>query len=90
MATGHDNHGSTPAAWTTVGLMLLGMVVGALAVVTLDWRLGALAVVLVIAGAIAGKVMAALGMGRPPSYVDAGAEDEAAGRRKPGRPDPGA
>ena len=35
----HDNHGQTPAAWTAVTIMMVGFVVGSIAVVQLNWVL---------------------------------------------------
>lgn len=59
-----SDHGSTPAAWTTVALVVVGFVVGAFALVV-----GATAWVvvgggIVVAGGIVGKVMQLMGLGR--------------------------
>lgn len=83
----HDSHGSTPASWATVGIMFVAFVVGALAVITLDWWLGAIAVGLLVLGAVVGRVLAATGYGKPLSYNDPDAEARAAGRTQPGTPD---
>jgi hypothetical protein len=61
-----NGHGNTPAAWTAVTIMLIGFVIGAIAVIMLNWPLfwiGGVAVV--VLGAIVGKVMQMMGMGQP-------------------------
>jgi hypothetical protein len=68
-----NDHGNTPAAWTAVIIMLIGFVIGAIAVILLNWSLfwiGGVGVVLL--GAIVGKVMQMMGMGQPlPSEQEA-------------------
>ena len=60
----HDNHGSTPAAWTLVVIVSLAFVVGTLALILGNWPLFWVGVALVPIGAIVGKVMAMMGMGK--------------------------
>ncbi len=60
----HDNHGQTPAAWTAVTIMMVGFVVGSIAVIQLNWVLLAVGFVIIVAGAVVGKVMAMMGMGK--------------------------
>jgi len=60
----HDDHGSTPAAWTAVVLITLAFVIGTLAVILGNWPLFWGAVALVVVGAIVGKVMAMMGLGK--------------------------
>jgi hypothetical protein len=60
-----NDHGNTPAAWTAVIIMLIGFLIGAIAVIMLNWPLfwiGGVGVVVV--GAIVGKVMQMMGMGK--------------------------
>lgn len=64
MAEHHDNHGQTPAAWTAVTIMMIGFIVGSIAVVQLNWVLLGVGVVVIVAGAIVGKVMQMMGMGK--------------------------
>lgn len=62
--TEKDNHGQTPAAWTAVTIILVGFLLGTLAVVIGNWPLfwiGGVAVVVI--GGIVGKVMSMAGMG---------------------------
>jgi len=61
-----NDHGNTPAAWTAVTIMLIGFVIGAIAVIAQNWTLfwiGGVGVV--VLGAIVGKVMQMMGMGQP-------------------------
>jgi hypothetical protein len=60
----HDNHGQTPAAWTAVTIMMVGFIVGSVAVVQLNWVLLIVGTVIIVAGAVVGKVMAMMGMGK--------------------------
>jgi len=60
----HDNHGQTAAAWTAVTIMMVGFIVGSIAVVQLNWVLLAVGVVIIVAGAVVGKVMQMMGMGK--------------------------
>ncbi len=60
----HDDHGSTPAAWTAVAIITLAFAVGTLAVVLANWPLFWVGVGLVVVGAIVGRVMQALGLGK--------------------------
>ncbi|HET6921125.1 MAG TPA: HGxxPAAW family protein [Jiangellaceae bacterium] len=60
-----NDHGNTPAAWTAVIIMIIGFLIGAIAVMLLNWPLfwiGGVGVVVV--GAVVGKVMQMMGMGR--------------------------
>lgn len=67
MATQHDSHGNTPAAWTTVVLIIVGFCVGGVGMVLSDYKLTWTFVGLgvVVAAAIIGKVMQLMGLGRP-------------------------
>jgi hypothetical protein len=65
MAEGHhDNHGQTPAAWTAVTIMLVGFIVGSIAVIQLNWVLLGIGTVVIVVGAVVGKVMQMMGMGK--------------------------
>jgi len=71
MTAEHEDHGNTPAAWTAVTIIMIAFVVGAVAVLTANWVLfwvGAVGLLLV--GAVVGKVMAMMGMGKAPASVD--------------------
>lgn len=60
----HDKHGSTPAAWTAVVVIILGFVVGTVSLTAGNWVTFALGVALVPLGAIIGAVMSKAGLGK--------------------------
>lgn len=60
-------HGNTPAAWTAVAIILVGFVVGGIAMIIANWTMFWVGVALVPAGAIAGKIMQKMGMGAVPA-----------------------
>ncbi len=60
----HDDHGSTPAAWTAVVIITIAFAVGTLAVVLGNWPMFWVGVGLVVLGAVVGKVMQAAGLGK--------------------------
>jgi hypothetical protein len=60
------HHGNTPAAWTAVFIILIGFVVGGIALVIGNWPLFWVGVVLAPVGLIAGKVMQRMGLGAEP------------------------
>lgn len=63
----HDSHGQTPAAWTAVAIILLGVLTGAIAILLANWTLFYVGGIgLVILGAIVGKVMGLMGYGAHP------------------------
>lgn len=63
----HDDHGSTPAAWTTVVLITVAFIVGTLAIILGNWPLFWVGAGLVVLGAIVGRVMQAMGLGKKPA-----------------------
>ncbi|MGI8887712.1 MAG: HGxxPAAW family protein, partial [Nocardioidaceae bacterium] len=58
-----NNHGSTPAAWTGVILVLLAFAVGAVGLILMEWPVFWTGVGLLVLGPIAAKVMAVLSTG---------------------------
>jgi len=63
MSADHDDHGSTPAAWTAVTIIMVAFVVGGIGVlIAQPWVFWA-GVVLVLVGVVVGKVMQMMGMG---------------------------
>ena len=64
IAPDHDSHGSTPAAWTAVVIVTLAFTLGTLAIILGNWSLFWISVGLVVLGAIVGKVMQAVGLGK--------------------------
>lgn len=63
----HDDHGSTPAAWTAVAIITIAFIVGTLAVVLGNWPMFWVGVGLVVLGAVVGKIMQAMGLGKRPA-----------------------
>ena len=63
----HDDHGSTPAAWTAVVIITLAFVLGTIALIIGNWPLFWVAVALVVVGGIAGKVLGMMGLGKKKS-----------------------
>jgi hypothetical protein len=64
------SHGNTPAAWTAVSIMFIGFLISGLAVpLELVW-LFVVGLVVVVLGAVVGKVMSMMGMGSTVTYKD--------------------
>jgi hypothetical protein len=64
------SHGNTPAAWTAVGIMFIGFLISGLAIpLELVW-LFFVGLVVVVIGAVVGKVMSMMGMGNTVTYKD--------------------
>lgn len=63
MSAEHDDHGSTPAAWTAVTVIMIAFFVGGIGVlISQPWVFWA-GVVLAVVGVAVGKVMQMMGMG---------------------------
>ena len=60
------HHGNTPAAWTGVGIVLVGFVVAGLGLVLMSWPLFWVGVALGPVGGIVGLMMARMGYGAEP------------------------
>ncbi|WP_347351316.1 HGxxPAAW family protein [Intrasporangium sp.] len=59
----HEDHGHSVAAWTLVIIVLVGAVIGGIAVLVANGVLGIIAAVVVVIGVIAGKVLSMAGYG---------------------------
>ncbi len=71
MTAEHEDHGNTPAAWTAVAIIVVAFLVGAYAVLTANWTLFWIgAVGLTVVGAVVGKVMSMMGMGKAVETAD--------------------
>jgi hypothetical protein len=63
MSADHDDHGSTPAAWTAVTIIMIAFVVGGIGVLISEAWVFWAGLVLVVVGVVVGKVMQMMGMG---------------------------
>ncbi len=59
----HDSHGQSIASWTAVGIVMFAALVTSIAVVAAQVWLFVVGAVLVVVGAVAGKVLSAMGFG---------------------------
>jgi hypothetical protein len=57
------NEGSSPAAWTAVSIIFLGFVIGGVAIPLKSLPMVIVGGVVVVAGAVVGKVMQVMGFG---------------------------
>lgn len=62
------SHGNTPAAWTGAVIIMIAFVVATLGVVMGNWIMFGIGAVLVIVGAVVGKVMQMMGLGQVPKH----------------------
>ena len=62
----HENHGHSVATWTLVGIVLVGTIVGCIAVMVPSWPLGIASAIIIVLGAVAGKVLSMAGYGGEP------------------------
>lgn len=67
MSDAHADHGSTPAAWTAVTIIMVAFVVGGIGVLVSQPWLFWVGCALVLVGVVVGKVMQMMGMGALPS-----------------------
>lgn len=72
MADHDENHGHSTAAWTAVGIILLGCLIGAIAVLIPSLLVGGIAAVVIIAGAVTGKLMSMAGLGSDGHHSQSG------------------
>lgn len=80
----HRGHGSSVAAWTGVGILLVAALVMSIAVVIASPPLFVVGAVLAVVGVAAGKVLAMAGFGSK-----AGTRAAAEGEQGPPLPEPG-
>ena len=59
-----NHHGNTPAAWTAVVIMMVAFLIGTIGVVIAKPVVFWIGVALIAVGAIVGKVMAMMGLGK--------------------------
>ena len=63
MSGANDDHGSTPAAWTAVTIIMIAFLVGGVGVLMANVWVFWLGVALIVVGVVVGKVMQMMGMG---------------------------
>ncbi len=59
----HEDHGHSVAAWTSVGIILLGSLIAAIGVLLPNLVVGIIGAVVVLGGVVAGKVLSMAGYG---------------------------
>jgi multisubunit Na+/H+ antiporter MnhG subunit len=59
----HSNHGNTIAAWTAVGVIMIGAFISSLAVVFATVTMFVIGIVVCVLGVIVGKVLSKAGYG---------------------------
>ena len=67
MSQDHEDHGHTVAAWTAVGIAMLGFLIGCIGVVVARPPIFWIGIALLPVALIAGKVLALLGFGKSAS-----------------------
>ena len=72
MADHEENHGHSTAAWTAVGIILLGSLIGSVAALIPSIWVGVLAAVVIIAGAVTGKLLSMAGYGSNGHHAQSG------------------
>jgi hypothetical protein len=69
----HEDHGHSVAAWTAVGIILLGSAITSVGVVVSNVPISVVGGVVIVLGAVAGKVLAMAGYGnKGPHHAQAG------------------
>jgi len=68
----HEDHGHSTAAWTGVGVILLGSAVASVGVLLPSLLLGIIGAVIILIGAGAGKVLSMAGYGAKGHHAQAG------------------
>lgn len=68
----HEDHGHSVAAWTAVGIILIGSAIASVAVLLPNVVLGIVGAVVIVAGAVTGRVMSMAGYGGSPTHAQSG------------------
>jgi len=68
----HEDHGHSTAAWTGVGVILLGTAIASVAVIIPSLVLGIIGAVVIVAGVAAGKTMSMAGSGQNGHHAQTG------------------
>ena len=68
----HEDHGHSTAAWTGVGIILVGSAIASVAVLMSNLLLGIVGAIVIVAGAAAGKLLSMAGYGSGGHHAQAG------------------
>ena len=68
----HEDHGHSTAAWTGVGIILLGTAIASIGVIVPSLLLAIIGAVVIVAGIAAGKTMSMAGYGQNGHHAQAG------------------
>lgn len=68
----HEDHGHSTAAWTGVGIILLGTAIASVAVVIPNLVVGIIGAVVIVIGVVAGKVLSMAGLGHDGHHAQGG------------------
>jgi hypothetical protein len=68
----HEDHGHSVAAWTAVGIILVGSAIASVGIVVANVPISVVGGVVIVIGAIAGKVMSMAGYGSSAHHAQAG------------------
>jgi hypothetical protein len=70
-----DEHGHTPAAWTTVAFLIVGFGIGCIGCILAEPVVVYVAIGVVLLGGIVGKIMQMMGMGQYDRHAQADAPE---------------
>jgi hypothetical protein len=68
----HEDHGHSVAAWTAVGIILLGSAITSVGIVVSNVPVSVVGGVVIVLGAVAGKVLSMAGYGASSHHAQAG------------------
>ena len=80
----HEDHGHSTAAWTGVGIILLGTAIAAVAIVIPSLVVAIIGAVVIVIGVGAGKVMSMAGLGHDGHHAQGGSLVDAPDESGPG------
>ena len=76
----HEDHGHSVASWTAVAIVLVGSLIAAIGVLLPSLALGIIGAVVIVLGAVSGKVLSMAGYGSKAHHAQsngvAGSTDE--------------
>jgi len=69
----HEDHGHSVASWTAVAIVLVGSAIASIGVLLPSLLLGIIGGVVIVIGAVSGKVLSMAGYGTRPHHAQKGA-----------------